>query len=259
MGNGASTVSVHSVAAEEDLLEIARPDYFIRDAKIVPSEIATAQSQWKLIEENQSQVFFDAQTNNSLGTFSFPIDNCMCWFYGLLLEHLFQHLPTAQETFASTNLNSQGRAFARVIGMAVKSLDDEAAFKHLLEKLAWRHCELGVSSNEFSVMGDGIFCALKKVLGESIYNEESDMLWKKIYSAMLQVIIPIFIRFEQYGESPPQDGPSLPMHSSTAAKEIAKAVGTSAVTSKKKGAAGENHNQTAFTADHINDVYSPGY
>lgn len=83
-----------------------------------------------------------------------------------------------------------------MISTALKILDNQPKFQESMIALAESHCEKNVRPNEYGVVGDVLFWALKHVLGE-LFTFEVERAWIKIYSQMLKFIVPAAIRFER--------------------------------------------------------------
>ena len=67
-------------------------------------------------------------------------------------------------------------------------------------QLAQRHCERGVRANEYGVVGDILFYSLQFCVDSDVYSRRSELAWIRIYSAMLRLILPVALQYENVGE-----------------------------------------------------------
>ena len=93
-------------------------------------------------------------------------------------------------------LLGQGKFLVKMITMALSQASDSEKFKALMEDLATKHCQWGVRSIEYGIVGDVLFYALHTVLGEG-YTPAVEQSWCRIYSTMLSLILPVVIRYER--------------------------------------------------------------
>jgi hypothetical protein len=86
-----------------------------------------------------------------------------------------------------------------MVSLTLNCLLQQQKFQKSMEELAMRHCERGIRGVEYGVVGDVLFYAMQKVLGDTAYSVDVEIVWKKIYSAMLAIIVPLCIEYERTG------------------------------------------------------------
>jgi uncharacterized membrane protein YgcG len=82
-----------------------------------------------------------------------------------------------------------------MISLTLNQLHDPMNFQIIMRGLALSHCQKGVRSVEYGIVGSVLFHSLKKVLAEE-YTEAVHQAWVKIYSAMLSIIVPMVVDHE---------------------------------------------------------------
>jgi hemoglobin-like flavoprotein len=56
-----------------------------------------------------------------------------------------------------------------------------------------------VKAIEYGVVGDVLFWCIKTCIGAEAFTPAVELSWVKIYSKMLQVIVPVAVRYEKEG------------------------------------------------------------
>ena len=69
-----------------------------------------------------------------------------------------------------------------------------------MSELTVRHCERGVKAIEYGVVGDVLFWCIKTCVGNAAFTKQVEVAWVKIYSKMLQVIVPVAVAHERAGK-----------------------------------------------------------
>lgn len=93
------------------------------------------------------------------------------------------------------DIKKQGELLITIILFILDIFTDKAKLESNLTQLAIRHANKGIKAVEYGIIGEVTFWTLDKVLG-SAYTPESHVAWRKVFSAMLQVIIPVSIANE---------------------------------------------------------------
>ena len=207
MGSGGSvlpSVSNPKVSIDE-LVTLMMPVYYTHNAEITSEMLAVARECWKnIIEQDRSVAFLEMKKNPT-----FEFSNCAIWFYTVFYDRLFDVHPLCKPLFKN-GLVSQGRFLVRMVTTTVNALAYPEKFKQALEGLAVRHCERGVKATEYSIVGDVLFYSLQKCLGPA-YTHEVEDTWKKIYSAMIQIIVPLCLKYERSGKLQAEEGSERPV------------------------------------------------
>ena len=192
MGSGGSSNN-YVDGSDDFVVSIMMPVYYIHNAKVSHSDIEEAAASWKLITDDTSTEFERRKKNPKFTHFS-----CISWFFSNFYNRLFDIHPLCKSLFGS-GLQSQGRFLVKMISLTLSQLGDEVKFGETMSELVKRHCERGVKAIEYGVVGDVLFWCIKTCIGESAFNERVQLAWTKIYSKMLQVIVPAAVSYERQG------------------------------------------------------------
>jgi hemoglobin-like flavoprotein len=166
------------------------PVYYM-DEPVTIYDIELATRSWNLIVNDTSPKYMKLKSD---GLIDQP--SCLSWFYISFYERLFDVHPLSRKLFTTT-VNSQGKFLVMMISSCLKQLDHPERFSASMIALAERHCEKGVRSNEYGIVGDVLFWTLQKCLGPESYDEETERAWIKIYSSMLKHIVPRALHYEK--------------------------------------------------------------
>jgi hemoglobin-like flavoprotein len=170
--------------------------YFIQDAVVTEEDILLARSNWNMIVGDTSPAYKHAKDTIP----NFEPASCVSWFYTIFYERLFNVHPMCQPLF-TTGLVGQGKFLVKMMSITLSQLGDQSKFCTTMEGLAKSHCERGVRGVEFGIVGDVLFYSLMKTLGDE-FTIEAEYSWKKIYSVMLRIIVPLCISYERTGVLP---------------------------------------------------------
>lgn len=85
-----------------------------------------------------------------------------------------------------------------MISMSLNQCDDKTKFHKAMVDLAERHCERGVKAVEYGIIGDVLFHTLEITAG-ALYTPPVEACWKKVYSSMLAIIVPLAVNYERKG------------------------------------------------------------
>ena len=141
---------------------------------------------WELIVESTSNEFQAQKASNS-----FEYGTCLAWFYDSFYERLFSVCPSSIPLFKG-DLQVQGRALVSMISTCLEQITSNEAFKSTMEKLAKAHAQKGIIVNEYFIVGDVLLWTLEKCLGIQFDNTVKNV-WCRIYSMMLQEIVPVAV------------------------------------------------------------------
>lgn len=99
---------------------------------------------------------------------------------------LFEYDPSLRPLFKS-DLSAQGKKLMSTLKVAVKGLDDLQSLIPVLEDLASRHVDYGVSVDDYTPVGNALIYTLKTGLGESFTPELKDA-WIELYKIIADVM-----------------------------------------------------------------------
>lgn len=194
MGSSASIASEYEKPrpTNDEILTVTLmlPVYYL-DEPVLLSDIELATASWNLIVNDTSSRYIKTKSE---GLIDQP--SCLSWFYVSFYERLFDVHPLSRKLFTNT-VNSQGKFLVMMISSCLKQLDHPERFESSMVALAERHCEKGVRSNEYGIVGDVLFWTLQRCLGPDTYDEDTERSWIKIYSAMLKHIVPCALHYEK--------------------------------------------------------------
>ncbi len=174
----------------EDVLKVMRPLYY-NDEPLTQADILLAKECWSLIVNGKTESFEELRKVSRFG-YSEGADI----FKELFLIRLFDVHPGARSLFTSESIRS-GKFIGSMIDMALRQLDDPKSFREKIVFLAHDHIQRGIRTEEYPRVGQVLLWTLQRVLGPNIYNREAEIVWQKIYSSMLKIIMPLSIHFER--------------------------------------------------------------
>jgi hemoglobin-like flavoprotein len=192
MGGGASTKYVEGT--HEAIVSIMMPVYFINNAVVTPADITNATSSWDLIINDTSPQFRKNKEKDP----GFTHLSCVSWFFSNFYARLFDVNPLCKPLF-KTGLQSQGKFLIKMVSLTLSQLGDQTQFAKTMKELTIRHSEKGVKAIEYGVVGDVLFWCIKTCIGPEAFTAAVELSWVKIYSKMLQVIVPVAVRYEKEG------------------------------------------------------------
>lgn len=194
MGGRNSTHSMRYLELENNdkIVQIMMPVYYIKNALVTEQDIVLAKYTWSLITDDTSAEFLKMK-----GCGRHASTSCISWFFGSFYERLFDMHPLCKPLFQS-GLQSQGKFLVRMISFTLNQLaGHEDVFKEAMHDLAVRHCERGIKAIEYGVVGDVLFWSIKKCIGADAFTCEVELVWHKVYSKMLQEIVPKVVYLER--------------------------------------------------------------
>jgi hemoglobin-like flavoprotein len=177
------------------------PVYFVANVEVTNRDITCCQNVWNLILDDQSPGYIEHKTSNEQAH-----PTCIVWFYHVFYERLFNIHPLCRPLFTK-GVESVGAFLVQMVSMSLSQLRDSSKFQKTMTALAARHCERGVKASEYGVIGEVLFYSLRRCLGEGTYTPVVETAWKKIYSSMLRIIVPLVVTYERTGKlvSDPQN------------------------------------------------------
>ena len=182
------------VGTSDAVVAILMPLYYTKDAEIGVAEIKEAKTSWELITNDASEAFQYMKLNDP----NFTHCSCMTWFFSSFYDRLFDVHPLCKSLFKA-GLKGQGKFLVNMISLTLNQLENPSEFAITMHDLTIRHCERGVKAIEYGVVGEVLFWSIKTCIGLKCYTNEVHDSWTKIYSKMLQVIVPVAVQYERLG------------------------------------------------------------
>ena len=102
-------------------------------------------------------------------------------------DRLFDIAPEAKPLFAG-DMSSQGAKLMATLGIAVKGLTNLEAIVPVVEELARKHVDYGVSADHYEPVGAALLHALEHSLGTA-YTQEVGSAWGTAYGILSSTMI----------------------------------------------------------------------
>lgn len=189
MGNG-STIFQSESAMIEDVLKVMRPLYY-NDDPLTQEDVKIAKECWSYVVSGKMEAMEELKKTSCFGYLE-GVDI----FKEIFLIRLFDVHPGARALFTSESIRS-GKFIGSMIDMALRQLDDPKSFREKMVFLAHDHIQRGIRTEEYPRVGQVLLWTLQRVLGPSVFNRATEIVWQKIYSSMLKIIMPLSIHFER--------------------------------------------------------------
>ena len=104
-------------------------------------------------------------------------------FYG----RLFEVAPEVKPLFKG-DMKTQGAKLMRMIGTAVRALNDLEAVVPAVQAMGRRHVDYGVVPEHYDIVGGALLWTLEKGLGEAFTDEVKDA-WATVYGVLAKTMI----------------------------------------------------------------------
>lgn len=172
--------------AEEQSSGCIEPTYYTTD---LPdhSDYINANNSWKLITENNDIIRANICKKKHINI------TCMNLFYESFYNKLFSIFPETKKLFKN-NIHHQGNMLVQMITILLEYYYNKDILKKLTS-LVEMHISFGLKSYHFYIAGDILLYSVDSVLMDYFTIEYYDA-WRKLYSSMLQIIIPIIKKNE---------------------------------------------------------------
>lgn len=196
-------------------VKLVMPLYYTTDP-VTPDDLALAKKSWNLIVNDESQAWLKAKQDPNFTEIS-----CLSHFYTVFYGRLFDVHPACKPLFKN-NIQTQGKALAKIISFLLKDHSDHALLNSVLLDMADRHIHnYGVKAHEYSMMGETLVYALAVCVGKEEFTEPTALAWIKIYSMVISVVIPMHVRHElMEHKCKPQSDEATPDASDVVVHEI---------------------------------------
>jgi hemoglobin-like flavoprotein len=115
----------------------------------------------------------------------------------LFFTRLFDIHEEAKPLFTEKAVRS-GKFLGSVMNLCFTQLQDPKVFRKKIAALAESHCQMGIRTIEYGVIGDVLFWSLHIILRD-MYTRKVEKSWLRLFSSMLRIIVPIAVGFERDG------------------------------------------------------------
>ena len=140
--------------------------------------------------KNDSGVLYKQNKENP----EFDKMSCLSWFYESFYERLFDVHPSSRAQFKQ-NIIVQGKALVNMISACLSLLNKPTELLKALENMAKMHTSRGVMAHQYGIVGECLLWTFDHCLG-SEFTDAAKTGWIRIYSFMIDVIIPVALKEE---------------------------------------------------------------
>ena len=179
--------------ANRDVTEVVKcmmPLYY-QVEEVVVSDIIVCDRTWQTIM-NSTAAGISALRSSSPGHLTHGPE----LFRETFFARFFNVHPAAEPMFSDAAIQS-GKFIGSMIALCFTQLDDPKSFRRKVVSMAEDHCQMGVRTVEYGVVGDVLFHCIEVFLGKEAYTRAVERSWLKIFSSMLRIIVPIAVTFER--------------------------------------------------------------
>jgi len=121
--------------------------------------------------------------------------SCLSWFFSVFYDKFFELCPESKELFTNVSIAAQGRLLAGIISSSFDILKNSERLERRLIKIVTRHNPMKIKAAYYGLMGEALLWTLHFILGLR-YTDECALAWTKIYSFLLNIIIPRAVEYE---------------------------------------------------------------
>jgi hemoglobin-like flavoprotein len=194
MGAGASTFNADSLGKTlEDKMKALLPDYFIEGVVITPNDVDLARNSWQLIIQSTSPEFISLKSRPE----GFEYRTCKLWFsdqFSVLSAESGRVPSLLYNATTKIKENAINGMFNMLLSMYVDKTPEERLCQ--LRDMANVHANrMGVRCYQYAAVG-GLYMKTLRVCLGSAYDDEVETAWKRLFSATLQVLLPLAIEAE---------------------------------------------------------------
>lgn len=189
MGAAGSTFDF-SGKSVNSIVEKLMPLYYHQEA-VTQDDIYVAENSWRVIIEGNSAMMKDMRSFTGL----YEADG-MDLYRELFFTRLFDIHESARPMFSEKAVRS-GKFIGSVMQLCFDQLKHPKDFRRKIVALAESHCQMGIRTIEYGVIGEVLFWSLQKILGVDGYTRRVEEAWTKVFSSMLRIIVPIAVAFER--------------------------------------------------------------
>lgn len=104
----------------------------------------------------------------------------------IFYARLFELDPDLKKLFKS-DMKEQGKKLMATLGIVIAGLDRPEAIIPAAEKLARKHVDYGVKTEDYTTVGNALLYTLKQGLGEA-YTDEVRKAWIAAYKVLADVM-----------------------------------------------------------------------
>lgn len=179
------------VSLVEERLRTSLPEWHYLNPDIYQADVDYASGTFQIIMSGFWTVNFLEKKEDP----EFTHNTTTTWFYEVFYETFFAIEPEARPMFTHVSMFTQGRLLVGVLSIALDVLGDPEKVRNRLQQMTVKHNKIGVKTKYYISFGEALLKSLRITLGE-MFDDVTEIAWKKLYSYMLNIIIPDVLRFE---------------------------------------------------------------
>ncbi len=103
-------------------------------------------------------------------------------------DTLFQMAPEAAQMFSGTDMEAQKGKLGAALGLVIREIETPGKILPTLQALGRRHAEMGVTAEDYDVVGAALISAFSETLGEA-FDENTKMAWVAAYGTVASAMI----------------------------------------------------------------------
>lgn len=188
--------------SDKDIMKYMLPVYYTTES-LTATDIDIVHASWNMILNDTAPEYVKLKESGDEAQ-----ANCVAWFYTVFYQRLFDVHPGCRQLF-TREMMTQGSFLVRMISLTLQEMHDMESFRDMMRSLAEKHCAYGVKGIEYGIAGDVLLYSLQTVLGYDVFTPPVHFAWRKVYSAMLNHIIPVCITHERQALQRKTDIPRL--------------------------------------------------
>ena len=188
MGAAASALDFNGKSVNS-IVEKLMPLYYQKDP-VTAEDIYLAENSWRVIIEGSSPQMHEMRQTTGLHE-----ADGMDLYKELFFSRLFDVHEAARPLFSEKAIRS-GKFIGAIFQLCFKQLENPKEFRQEMVAVAQAHCQWGIRTVEYGIIGDVLFWSLHRILGEA-YTRRVEEAWTRTFSSMLRVIVPIAVAFER--------------------------------------------------------------
>eukprot|EP01041_Mallomonas_annulata_P005455 gene5455-10968_t len=168
------------------------PAYYVHDVILTEDDIHHARRVWIILMAGTNTDPFIKKKEMDP---DFPYSSSLTWFYDCFYGKFFELAPAAKPLFAKVSMVAQGKLIAGLISTMLDSYKATERIKMRIGIVAAQHSKRKIVTEHYCLMGNALLFALGEVVGDP-FDELSKIAWIRIYSFLLDIILPVAVDHE---------------------------------------------------------------
>lgn len=207
----------------DPFVTLIMPVYYNKEL-VTTEELTAVVDSWKMIVGNECAHFNKLKTSGDI-----KFENCLELFFHTFYHRMWDVHPVSKTLFHGS-INRQGAFVARFLSIAIDHIHDEEKWQRLFHHLTEGHNKMGIKAVECkptidllpcsiaymdvshshysctrhacayctdNIYGEVLMYTIQKCVGPEVFTPTTANGWAKVYSKMLDSIIPVCVDFEK--------------------------------------------------------------